>query len=228
MLDGGALRRWTAALLGITVLITSASVVLHLTARNTDWHDLYTFFAVSGEYGIAAYWNAALLALVAGAALLSGVLADARRHRWGWFAIAAVTLFMSIDEATQIHERAADLVTVNPFPTFTWVIVGIPLALLLVVVLTLATRGLEPLSRRRLGLALALYLLGALVLEALSGYFWRQQRPNVSEAFGTAEEFLEMVACIYALHVVVASWLPMRVSPRTTEGRSASDLPRSG
>ena len=62
--------------------------------------------------------------------------------------------------------------------------------------------------------ALALYLLGALVLEALSGYFWRQLRPNVSELFATGEEMLEMTACIYAVHVMVAAWLPVRISPR--------------
>lgn len=216
------LRRWSTVLLTVTAVLATASVVLHLTARGTAWHDVYSLFALSGEYNFAAYWNSALLAMVAVAACTSGLVSPSRRERWGWFVVAAVTAFMSVDEATQLHERSADLVTYNPLPTFAWVVVGAPLALGLVVVLWLATRTLDTRVRRRLALALALYLLGALVMEALSGYFWRQQRPHRSEAFGTVEEVLEMVACIYALHVIVSEWLPFRLSVRTTDGRAGA------
>lgn len=222
VVTGAALRRWTAGLLVVTGLMVTASGIVHLTARKTAWHDLYSYLTLSGEYNLPAQWNAALLLLVSVAALVSGLLTGRGVTRWGWFVVGAVTLLMSVDEATQIHERTADLVTRNPLPTFPWVVVGVPLAVLLVTVLVLATWRLERPVRRRLGLALALYILGALVLEALSGYYWRQQRPNVSELFGTVEELLEMVACIYAAHVIVGSWLPMRITVRATEKTTGS------
>ncbi|MGD8200463.1 hypothetical protein ACQE98_07355 [Ornithinimicrobium sp. W1679] len=229
VVDGVVLRRWSLTLLGVTAAIVVSSLLGHLLLRDTSWHDVFSYLHVAGEQGIAAYWNSALLVLVAVAAWVSGVGAARRRTRWGWWVVAAVVLFLSIDEATQLHERTAQLVTTNPFPTFPWVVVGIPLAVLLAVVLGLATSTLPAVMRRRLGLALGLYLLGALGFEAMSGYFWRQQRPDVSEGFGTLEEALEMVACIYAAHVVVAALLPVRVElragrPRRAAGASAEQV----
>lgn len=46
---------------------------------------------------------------------------------------------------------------------------------------------------------------------------------RVSEAFATGEEVLEMVACMYALHVIVASWLPIRISMRQGPSGASSD-----
>ena len=36
----------------------------------------------------------------------------------------------------------------------------------------------------------------------------------LAELLGTVEEALEMVACIYAAHVVARAWLPVRVEVR--------------
>lgn len=213
-IEGAALRRWSLVLLGVTAAIVASSLTGYVVLKDTSWHELYSYVHVGAELGIAAWWNAALLVLVAVSAFVSGLLAEERRTRWGWWVVAAVTLFMSVDEATKLHERTADLVTSNPFPTFAWVVVGIPLALLLVVVLAFATSTLPRTVRRRLGLALGLYLLGALGFEALSGVVWRQQRPDLAELLGTVEEALEMVACIYAAHVVARAWLPVRIEVR--------------
>ena len=214
IVDARALRLWTLTLLAVTGVLAVASVVLHLTARGTAANDLFSYFHLGSEVGLSAYWNALLLGLVAACALFSGLTAQGGARRWGWFVVAAVTLFLSVDEATRLHERTAALVTSNPLPTYTWVVAGIPLAGLMVLVLWLATRTLPPVLKRRLAVALAVYILGALGFEALSGMAWRQQRPDLSEALGTVEEVLEMVACIYAVHVLVQSWLPLRLEVR--------------
>lgn len=224
-LDERALRRWTLTALLITSILATASVVLGQTVRGTAWNDLFSYVHLGSEQGLSAYWNALLLGLVAVCAAFSGLVSGRGRTRWGWFVVAVVTLFLSVDEATRLHERTADLVTHNPLPTYTWVVAGIPLALLMVLVLWAATRTLPPLMRRRLGLALALYIVGALGFEALSGVAWRQKRPNLAEAFGTVEEVLEMVACIYAVHILVKSWLPMRLDVRVDEGAEAGVSP---
>lgn len=88
----------------------------------------------------------------------------------------------------------------NPFPTYAWIVVAIPLSIALIGILWAATRPLPSRLKRGLGFALFLYLLGALFFEALSGVAWRAQRPNLTDAFGTIEEVLEMGACILAIH----------------------------
>lgn len=216
VLDTRGLRWWTLTLLVVTGLLAAASVLLHLTVRGTAANDLFSYFHLGSEVGLSAYWNALLRGLVAACALFSGFVTRARSRRWGWFVVAAVTLFLSLDEATRLHERTAALVTTNPLPTYTWVVAGIPLAALMVGVLWFATRSLPTVLRRRLGIALAVYIVGALGFEALSGVAWRQQRPDLSEALGTVEEVLEMVACVYAVHVLVQSWLPLRLEVRST------------
>ena len=152
-----------------TGALAAVSLLMQLTLAGTRWDDLATYLDVSSEHGLAAWWNGGLLALVGAVALASAALTGSRDRRWGWAAVGAVALLMSLDEATRLHERTAYLVTSNPLPTFTWLMMGIPLAAGLVGVLTLATRMLAPQMRRWLGVALALYLLGALGLEALSG-----------------------------------------------------------
>jgi hypothetical protein len=206
------LRRWTAGLLVVTGLIVVLSTLTFHTVKGTDRHELYTYVHVGSELGLAAYWNAGLLALVSAAAVLSGLLTARRRIRWGWFVVGAVALFLSIDEATMLHEKTARLVSSNPFPTYAWVVVGIPLAVLLVLVLWVATRPLPATLKRGLAVALGLYILGALGFEALSGFWSRQERPGVSNVFATVEESLEILACVLAIHVIARQWLPLTVA----------------
>jgi hypothetical protein len=168
------LRRWTAGLLGVTGLIVALSTLSFHTIRGTGRQELYAYLQVGSELGLAAYWNAALLALVSN----------------------------------------------NPFPTNAWVVVGVPLAALLV--LWAATRPLPPTLKRGLGVALGLYILGALGFEALSGYWSRQERPGVSNVFATIEESLEVLACVLAIHVIARAWLPLRIVPLERRGAGAA------
>lgn len=219
------LNRWSVGLLAVTAILAILSVVMFWTLRGGRYNDVLMYFHLGSELGAAAYWNAALLALVSAAAVLSAILSIDVAARWGWLVVGAVALFLSIDEATRLHERTAVLVTHNPFPTFAWLVVGIPSAAGLVVVLWLATRSLPSSLKRGLGTALAIYLVGALGFEALSGYFWRQERPRVSDLFGTIEEVFEMGACILAIHLIARTWLPLRLTPRY---RLAGPQPKAG
>jgi hypothetical protein len=211
------LERWSAALLAVTGVLVVLNWVAFFTLRHTAYHEWFVYFSLAGELGIAAYFNAALLAFVGAVAGLSGVLSASRPVRRGWFVLAGVALLMSIDEATRLHERTVALIPGNPLRTSGWLLIGIPLAIGLVVVLYLASRSLPPTTRRALGIALAAYLVGAVGFEALSGYYWGLARPRVSGAFGTIEEVLEMTACIYAIHVIVRGLLPLHVTPRAVD-----------
>lgn len=87
-----------------------------------------------------------------------------------WFAIVAG--FMSIDEATLFHEKfaiAARLMGLSlPF-TFTWLVIGIPFAIVAGFILLAIARRIDALLRRRLIVAGAVFLVGAVGFEMLGG-----------------------------------------------------------
>lgn len=208
------LNRWTCALLVVTGVLAVVGIVVFLMLRHGPYHEVFRYFHLGSDFGIAGFWNTGLLALVSAAAVISAILSPPGRVRWGWLAVGAVALYLSVDEATRLHERTAGLVSHNPLPTFAWVVVGIPLAIALVAVLWLATRPLPARLKRGLGAALAIYIIGALGFEAISGYFYGQERPRVYLLFMTVEEVFEMVACILAIHLIARTWLPLRLTPR--------------
>lgn len=218
------LRRWTLGACAFSVLLVIVSFYAFLTLRGGTWNDLFSWLYIGSELSLPAFWNAALLALVGVSAFLAALFAGTRRLQQGWLVVAIVAVALSIDEATRLHERTAWLVSKNPLPTFAWVIVGIPLAAGLVLLLWWATRPVPGPLRRGLGLSLGLYILGALGFEALSGYWWRQERPVISTLFESVEELLEMGACILAIHLIMRTLLPLRLSrlgaPRRAETRS--------
>jgi hypothetical protein len=88
------------------------------------------------------------------------------------------------------------------------VVVGAPLALALVVVLWAAIRPIPIRLKRGLGVALGLYVLGALGFEAASENWLRQDREVGSTLFESIEEFLEVGACVLAIHLILRT-LPL-------------------
>ena len=205
------LRRWTAGAAGFSLLLVLVSFLAFLTIRDGSWNDLFTWLYVGSELSLPAYWNAALLALVGVGAALHAVVADSARLTRGWSVVAVVALLLSVDEATRVHERTAWLVSANPLPTFAWVLVGAPLAVLLVTVLWVAVRPVPGPLKRGLAVALGLYILGALGFEALSGFWLRRESATVSLVFESVEELLEMIACVLAIHLLMQSLLPLRI-----------------
>ena len=206
------LRRWTTGAAAFSLALVLVSAVAFLTIRDGSWNDLFTWLYIGSELSLPAYWNAALLALVGVAAALHAVTADDARLTRGWTVVAVVGLLLSVDEATRVHERTAWLVSSNPLPTFAWVVVGAPLALVLVGVLWWAVRPVPAPLKRGLAFALGLYILGALGFEALSGFWLREDASTLSMLFESVEELLEMTACVLAIHLLMRPLLPLRIA----------------
>lgn len=87
-------------------------------------------------------------------------------------------------------------------PTYAWVLPGAAMALTGAVAAVLWARGLP--RDLRLGLlgALAVYITGALVVEAFNGWANRQGFKEVYALGTTLEEGMEMGACLLALAVL--------------------------
>ena len=118
--------------------------------------------------------------------------------------------YLSLDEGAALHERFAGPVKsagVDVLPTTAWVIPGAVLALLGAVLLVVVGRRLRAPTSGRLAVALAMYGLGAVGVEAFSGWIrsTSQDSPWFSVGRITLEEGLEMSACVYAVAAIVDS-----------------------
>ncbi|TDC86281.1 hypothetical protein E1285_23975 [Actinomadura sp. 7K507] len=171
---------------------------------------LRRLFNVGSESNVATWWNSTLLLSVAGMAVLAALLTGpgARPGRLSWLSLAAATAWLSIDETVQVHERLAgpgeqwaNGLGVS-LPTFAWVLPGAVMALAGVAAAVVWARGLPRDQRVGLLSALAVYISGALGVEAVNGWLNRQGA-DVLYALGTSlEEGMEMGACLLALAVL--------------------------
>jgi hypothetical protein len=165
---------------------------------------------VDGEGNVPAWYSASLLLVSSG---LLAVIALAQKHlRRGqvlhWVVLSLIFAFLSIDETVQLHELSIrplqDMFGATGFLYYAWIVpAGVCVALLAVAYLRFMVR-LPSRTRRLFLLAGAIYVGGAIGVEALSG----QQASLHGEhnltyhLIITAEELFEMtgiVIFIYAL-----------------------------
>ena len=150
--------------------------------------DLPAFFrALAGQFSRIFYagaeftvwaWYTAMLMAALGVAL--AVIA-AMRHRAGadgrpYAVLAAVAIVLSIDETAQFHESLSVLPRVlgaGQLPTYDWLFVGIPIAMIVGAALLVVARRIDARLRRGLIIGGAVFLFGAIVLEGLGGLHTR-------------------------------------------------------
>ncbi len=164
------------------------------------------WFDIGNESNLPTWWNATLLILVAMCALVASLVADRARERRAWWVVALAGTYLSIDEATELHERLAGIGERSGLagPTYAWLAPGIVVALAGATVLVIAGRALPRRAGARLGLALGIYAVAALGLEAVGG--WIRDDSDDSPWFTIAimlEEGLEMLACVLAVGAIL-------------------------
>lgn len=138
---------------------------------------LWVLFDLQGEVTVPTWFSASLLLACAG---LFAVVAAVKRRvedqfRWHWFGLAVIFLGLSIDEAADFHGAVSyklqftfDTSGVLAYP---WIL---PAAILSLVVGLIYLRFLLQLPnslRNRVMLAGALFLMGALALEAVEAAY---------------------------------------------------------
>ena len=150
------------------------------------------------ECNIPAWYSASLLLV---AAFLLMVIAAAERqegdsHAGRWLLLSLIFLFLSLDETAQLHELSiAPLrqgIHATNFLYYPWIILGsIAVALFVLSYLTFLAR-LPQRIRRLFVLAGALYVGGALGVEAISGEqaFLHGEHTAAYHAITTVEESL--------------------------------------
>lgn len=208
--DRVALERHAVWVLGVptAALFAAYAAVVAYHYRVTEVESWMQAFGVGREHNVPAWWNAVLLLSIAATALLVSVLTPAGRRPSArlWRLAALAMAYLAFDESLSVHERldvpanallsAFDL----SFPTFVWLLPG---SLLAVAGAWLGFRWFAAVPRDvRLGLILggAVYVTGALAVEAVNGALIAA---DLYEAYlvGTGlEELLEMAGCIIVVH----------------------------
>ncbi len=219
------------------------AMLLFLIAANVTAHSLYLISGfdhqrgfrplvdMSRECNLPSFYSGALILTNAVAlAAVSWRLWKERRAGWiSWGFLAAVFVYLSIDETVGFHEhlsggtREALGITGGPF-YFAWVLPGMAFALIVFLLSLRFLRQLDPMSRLRVMGAGAIYLSGAVGLEMLGGWRWRVIGGDISDALYillfTFEETLEIAGMSLMLYAVLRRWEIL-----FAEGRGASLRP---
>lgn len=198
-----ALALISLALFLLSILFTAYE--WSLGTDNTYWaYQFSEFFSMTHEANLPSAYSALLLF---SAALLSAVIAGTslqdRRH---WGAIALILAYMALDEAAVIHEMLTtplrESLNLGGYLYFSWMLVGLPLAIGVAVLLWPFVRRLPAHTRRALLAAGFVYLGGAVVVEAISANLWDAQGGTSLpySAVGALEELLEMLGVVLLIY----------------------------
>lgn len=136
--------------------------------------EIASFFSLSSEANLPTWLASTLLFSCALLLVAIARTASARRdrHRWHWAALAVVFLYMSLDEAVEIHEHLA---YVSPGGSgvfyFGWIFPAAGFVAVVGAAYVPFLRALPRLARRRFVVAGALYVGGALLMELPLGWW---------------------------------------------------------
>jgi hypothetical protein len=157
-------------------------------------------------------WGASSLLLLASAAL--AVSAErASSHRPAWWALSVIFLFMSLDEAIEIHEHLGGLIEGRGVLYFSWVIPAAVIVLVLGLSFLRFLARLDSVDRRPFVVAGAIYVGGALGMELPLGW-WTERAGDDNLVYGLLdwiEETLELVGLtvfLLALRARLARTIP--------------------
>jgi hypothetical protein len=185
---------------------------------------LVRLFNLGGENNLPAWYSSVMLLLSSGVLGIIGLhhRREANLYGWHWLALALIFLGLSVDEAASIHERMGDPLVHRWLEAIgyldsallvigtAWVLAGVLFA---VIVFLLFWRFLQdlPLATKALFLiAGALYIAGAIGLEAVGGQYLAHHGGNTLtySMMVAVEEGLEMfgvVVFLYALMLYMAT-----------------------
>jgi hypothetical protein len=197
--DSLADRLLAAALVGVVVL----NVVNAYVIATEDWKDSAgALWLLLNTEGNPATWFSSVTLLLAGVCALATGRIGRIEHERFWLLVGGVLVLMSVEEVAQLH----DLISGNLSSSLDedagvaaiWVIPG---GILVVGLLVVLVRIAPPLERRlvvRLLGGTALFVIGALGFEMLSGEIFPEQEndPRRNLVLATFEENFEMAGAL--------------------------------
>jgi hypothetical protein len=173
---------------------------------------LVRLFDINGEGNIPSWYSSS--ALLACAFLLALIAAQKKRTQdrflSHWVGLAIIFVYLSMDESAAIHEMAIKPVRAaldtDGFLRFAWIIPGSVAVLLFVLIYARFLASLPSRLRAQFLIAGALYVGGAIGMEAISGYYATVEgRDGLMYMLVTAaEEAAEMAGVVVMIHALLS------------------------
>lgn len=181
-------------------------------------------FALNAEGNLPSWYSSSSLLICAVLLALISFASGGTVYRLQWAGLSLAFLYLSVDEAVSIHEKASSLVgkflPFEGFSNFAWVIVYAPLTVVFGLIYLGFARSLPAETKRLFVVAGTLYVAGALGMEAIGGlYASLYGELNVIYYLLTQiEEILEMLGVVvffYALLLYMSFYVKeIRVGPK--------------
>jgi hypothetical protein len=225
----GALRLlWVAAtaLCALSVALRYATKELRLPYTAS----LAARLSIDGEATVPAWFSSGLIAACALALLAIAGLERARgagdaRHTRHWALLGALFVVLSAEEIVDFHTipifPGSVVVGVRDTLGAPWLLVGIPFVALFVAANVRFLRALPPRTRNGFLAAGAVYVGGALGVEAIEVvHYFREGYDGVMVALVTLEEWMEMAGMLLLLGVLLRhvershATVAIRLAPR--------------
>ena len=169
---------WVGALVVsviVSLIITLLSLFAVWWAPNMG---IYHYLEVTSEVNLPMWWNVLLLIVAATLMFLVAANTPSRSARLAWRTMAVIALLMSLDDATMLHEKLGMIVerfAPATGMTFTWVLLGGPIALAVVIMAIMASRKMHKTPRRLLVSGFVVFLGAAVGFEFIADYLIRTE-----------------------------------------------------
>lgn len=199
------LRKLFYALLLITAVFALLNGLLgleHFLNDGEDMRQTYVFLDLDTEANLPTWFTTVLLFC---SSLCAALIAALRRHAsaplWPyWWAVSGIFLYLSVDEATQLHESWGNIhpaiAQLDGVFHYSWVVPALALVALSALIFAKFFFSLPQRTQRLLLLASAVYLLGAIGMEMLKAYMltvWETGEGTVTGVLVIVEESLEQI-----------------------------------
>jgi len=194
-----------------------------------------TYFDLGGERNLPTWFTAALLLLSSLVSLAASQRLEASHHRRGFLVLGGVMAYLSLDEATVLHERTTeplrDAFGLGGVLYWSWVLPAVLAVVVIGAVLIPFVRSLPASAALPIVVSGMIYVASALGLELAEGYFFdRSGGGVVTDVLSTIEEVGEMFGVLLYLRsagLIAGSGLGALTGRRfptfVSMGRSAGD-----
>ena len=195
--------------LGLLVLLVACGDLITLAIRTTG-HDhamgLIPLLDVNEEANLPTFVSGVLWIWAATTMAVLSSRQSSRGLQWAWTAWSAIAGYMAFDELFSVHEQWKAMgirlahALFGGVPYFAWILIGIIPVVGVALASLVVIRRLDPVLRRRLIIAGACFVVGALGLELVEGEWARAHgRDLVFHTIVLVEELLEMTAVLLSL-----------------------------
>ena len=174
-------------------------------------------FQLGSEFALGDWWGAFQYALAAVLLALCAKSEPDPRWKRYWVALAALFVYLSIDEGVGLHELSATLfapIDFGGFQHYSWVILYGTVCAVVGLIYLPFVRGLPPGHRGRIILSGAIFLFGVLGLESIEGYCYAYSLKECRLVSVVFEESAEIVGLTLFL-VTLFALLTQRASAVT-------------